>query len=128
MSHRANSYPVSIEPESPSEELVGPLRSTSFSGSAGYVLRNCDRLRQLGVDEIQLTLGLVFSDVASSIFNINQIGEDDNDGLWIDHVHRVIDQVQVRHLTVLWDIYDEPDEWRANGCLSRRDSARRHDA
>ncbi|MGH7258267.1 MAG: hypothetical protein ACREIM_07805 [Nitrospiraceae bacterium] len=28
---------------------------------------------------------------------------------WTAHVHRVIDQVQARQLTVLWDIYNEPD-------------------
>lgn len=109
MRHRANGYLVSFEPESPSEELVRPLRPTSFRGSAGYVLRNYDRLRRLGVDEFQLTLGLVFSDVASSIFNINRIGKDDDYAPWIAHVHRVIDEVQARHLTVLWDIYNEPD-------------------
>ena len=36
MGHRANGYLVSIEPESPSEELVGPLRPTSFRESPGY--------------------------------------------------------------------------------------------
>ena len=43
MSHRANGYLVSVEPDSPASELIEPLRPTSFRGSAGYVFRNYER-------------------------------------------------------------------------------------
>ena len=109
ISHRANGYLVSVEPDSPSQELIEPLRPTSFRGSVGYVFRNYERLRRLGVDEFQVTLGLVFGEVASSIFNINRIGESDDYGPWIAHVHRIVDEVERRKLSVMWDIYNEPD-------------------
>jgi hypothetical protein len=112
MSHRANGYLVSVEPDSPASELIEPLRPTSFRGSAGYVFRNYERLQRLGVDEFQLTLGLIFADFSDGIFDINRIGEDGDYGPWISHIHRIIDQVEARKLTVVWDIYNEPD--RAN--------------
>ncbi len=112
MSHRANGYLVSVEPDSPASELIEPLRPTSFRGSAGYVFRNYERLRRLGVNEFQLTLGLIFADFSDGIFDINRIGEDGDYGPWIGHIHRIIDQVEARKLTVIWDIYNEPD--RAN--------------
>ena len=74
MNHRANGYLVSIEPEEPSMELILPLKPTSFRGNAGYVLKNYDRLKQAGVTEFQLTLGLVFEDLHLQIFDINLIG------------------------------------------------------
>jgi hypothetical protein len=109
MSHRANGYLVSVEPDSPASELIEPLRPNSFRGSAGYVLRNYERLRRLGVQEFQLTLGLIFADFSDSIFNINRIGEDGDYGPWIGHVHKIVDQVVARQLSVIWDIYNEPD-------------------
>jgi hypothetical protein len=107
--HRVNGYLVSVEPDSPTSELIEPLRPTSFRGSVGYVFRNYERLRRLGVDEFQVTLGLIFGEVASSIFNINRIGEHDDYGPWITHVHKIVDQVKERNLSVMWDIYNEPD-------------------
>jgi hypothetical protein len=109
MNHRANGYLVSIEPHEPSMELILPLKPTSFRGNAGYILKNYDRLRQAGVTEFQLTLGLVFSDRPLQIFDINRIGQDGSYDAWLAHVDRVIDQVVDRRLTVLWDIYNEPD-------------------
>ncbi len=109
MNHRANGYLVSIEPHEPSMELILPLKPTSFRGNAGYVLKNYDRLKQAGVTEFQLTLGLVFTDLPLQIFDINHIGQDGSYDAWLAHVDRVIDQVLARHLTVLWDIYNEPD-------------------
>jgi hypothetical protein len=109
MSHRANGYLVSVEPDSPVSPLIEPLRPTSFRGNAGYVLRNYERLRRLGVDEFQLTLGLIFDDFPSSIFDINRIGENDEYQPWIAHVHKIIDQVKAKNLSVIWDIYNEPD-------------------
>jgi hypothetical protein len=109
VSHRANGYLVSVEPDSPATELIEPLRPTSFRGSAGYVFRNYERLRRMGVDEFQLTLGLVFGELASGIFNINRIGDQDDYGPWIAHVHKIIDQAEERKVSVIWDIYNEPD-------------------
>lgn len=109
MNHRANGYLVSIEPHEPSMELILPLKPTSFRGNAGYILKNYDRLKQVGVTEFQLTLGLVFSDLPLQIFDINRIGQDGSYDAWLAHVDRVIDQVVDRRLTVLWDIYNEPD-------------------
>lgn len=109
MNHRANGYLVSIEPTEPGMELILPLRPTSFRGNAGYVLKNYDRLKQAGVTEFQLTLGLVFRDLPLQIFDINHIGHDGSYAPWLAHVDRVIDQVLDRHLSVLWDIYNEPD-------------------
>lgn len=109
MNHRANGYLVSIEPHEPSMELILPLKPTSFRGNAGYILKNYDRLKQAGVTEFQLTLGLVFSDLPLQIFDINRIGQDGSYDAWLAHVDRVIDQVVDRRLTVLWDIYNEPD-------------------
>ena len=109
ISHRANGYLVSVEPDSPASELIEPLRPTSFRGSAGYVFRNYERLRRMGVNEFQLTLGLVFGELASGIFNINRIGENEDYGPWIGHVHKIIDQAEERNASVIWDIYNEPD-------------------
>ena len=109
MNHRANGYLVSIEPAEPSMELILPLKPTSFRGNAGYVFKNYDRLKQAGVTEIQLTLGLVFKDLPLQIFDINQIGQDGSYEPWLAHVDRIIDQVVDRQLSVLWDIYNEPD-------------------
>ncbi len=109
ITHRANGYLVSLEPDSPASELIEPLRPTSFRGNAGYVLRNYERLRRMGVDEFQLTLGLIFGELANSIFDINRIGKNDDYGPWIAHVHKVVDQVEERNLSVMWDIYNEPD-------------------
>jgi hypothetical protein len=119
MSHRANGYLVSVEPDSPPAELIEPLRPTSFRGSAGYVFRNYERLRRMGVDEFQLTLGLIFGELASGIFDINRIGKDDDYGPWIAHVHKIVDQVEERKLSVMWDIYNEPD--RANLPINNND-------
>jgi hypothetical protein len=101
VSHRANGYLVSVEPDSPATELIEPLRPTSFRGSAGYVFRNYERLRRMGVDEFQLTLGLVFGELASGIFNINRIGDQDDYGPWIAHVHKIIDQAEERKVSVI---------------------------
>lgn len=60
ITHRANGYLVSIEPNDPPTSAIAPLRPTSFRGNAGYVFSNYDRLTRLGVTEFQLTLGLVF--------------------------------------------------------------------
>lgn len=109
MNHRANGYLVSIEPTEPPTNLIIPLKPTSFRGNAGYVFSNYDRLARVGVTEFQLTLGLVFDHLALQIFDINQIGLDGNYGPWLTHVDRIIDQVLDRRLTVLWDIYNEPD-------------------
>lgn len=109
MNHRANGYLVSIEPTDPLMELIAPLKPTSFRGNAGYVLNNYDRLKQAGVTEFQLTLGLVFEHRPLQIFDINQIGLDDNYAPWLVHVDHVIDQVLQRQLSVIWDIYNEPD-------------------
>lgn len=109
MNHRANGYLVSIEPTEPPTSLIAPLKPTSFRGNAGYVFSNYDRLTQVGVREFQLTLGLVFHHLALQIFDINQIGLDENYAPWLAHVDRVIDQVLERRLQVLWDIYNEPD-------------------
>jgi hypothetical protein len=68
MNHRANGYLVSIEPTDPPMELILPLKPTSFRGNAGYVLNNYDRLKQAGVTEFQLTLGLVFEHRALADF------------------------------------------------------------
>ena len=110
---------MSVETDSPPPELIEPLRPTSFRGSAGYVFRNYERLRRMGVDEFQLTLGLIFGEVASSIFDINRIGNDDDYGPWIAHVHRMVDEVEARKLSVIWDIYNEPD--RANLPITSND-------
>ena len=109
MNHRANGYLVSIEPTEPSMDLILPLKPTSFRGNAGYVLKNYDRLKQAGVTEFQLTLGLVFNDLHLQIFDINQIGLEGDYAPWLAHVDRIIDQVLDRRLSVLWDIYNEPD-------------------
>ena len=109
MNHRANGYLVSIEPTDPPMELILPLKPTSFRGNTGYVLSNYDRLKQAGVTEFQLTLGLVFEHRALQIFDINQIGFDNNYAPWLAHVDHVIDQVLQRQLSVIWDIYNEPD-------------------
>ncbi len=109
MSHRANGYLVSVEPDSPPSDLIEPLRPRSFRGSAGYVFRNYERLQRLGVEEFQLTLGLIFADFSDSIFNINRIGKDGDYGPWIAHVHKIVDEVEARKLSVIWDIYNEPD-------------------
>ena len=109
MNHRANGYLVSIEPDEPSMESILPLKPTSFRGNAGYVLKNYDRLKQAGVTEFQLTLGLVFKDLPLQIFDINQIGLEGDFAPWLAHVDRIIDQVIDRQLTVIWDIYNEPD-------------------
>jgi hypothetical protein len=119
ISHRANGYLVSVEPDNPATELIEPLRPTSFRGSPGYVFRNYARLRRLGVDEFQLTLSLIFGEVASSIFDMNRIGENDDYGPWIAHVHKIIDQVEERRLSVIWDIYNEPD--RADTPMNRNE-------
>ena len=60
MNHRANGYLVSVEPNEPSTDLILPLKPGSFRGNAGYIFQNYDRLKELGVSEFQLTLGLVF--------------------------------------------------------------------
>ncbi|MCW5799604.1 MAG: Putative Glycoside hydrolase, family 5 [Nitrospira sp.] len=109
MNHRANGYLVSIEPDEPSMEFILPLKPTSFRGNAGYVFKNYDRLKQAGVTEFQLTLGLVFKDLPLQIFDINQIGQEGTYEPWLAHVDRIIDQVADRQLAVLWDIYNEPD-------------------
>jgi hypothetical protein len=109
MNHRANGYLVSIEPNDPSMDLILPLKPTSFRGNAGYVFQNYERLKQAGVTEFQLTLGLVFHHLALQIFDINQIGLDGDFAPWLAHVDHVIDQVLQRRLSVLWDIYNEPD-------------------
>ena len=109
MNHRANGYLVSIEPDEPSMELILPLKPTSFRGNAGYVFKNYDRLKQAGVTEFQLTLGLVFEDLPLQIFDINHIGLEGDYAPWLAHVDRIIDQVVARQLAVLWDIYNEPD-------------------
>ncbi len=109
MNHRANGYLVSIEPTEPTMELILPLKPNSFRGNAGYVFKNYDRLKQAGVMEFQLTLGLVFEDLHLQIFDINQIGLEGNYAPWLAHVDRIIDQVLERQLSVLWDIYNEPD-------------------
>ena len=109
MNHRANGYLVSIEPDEPSMELILPLKPTSFRGNAGYVLKNYDRLKQAGVTEFQLTLGLVFEDLHLQIFDINLIGSEGDYAPWLAHLDRIIDQVVGCRLTVLWDIYNEPD-------------------
>lgn len=109
MNHRANGYLVSIDPTQPSMDLILPLKPTSFRGNAGYVLHNYDRLNEAGVTEFQLTLGLVFHHLAQQIFDINQIGLDGNFLPWLAHVDHIIDQVIERKLSVLWDIYNEPD-------------------
>ncbi len=109
ITHRANGYLVSLQADAPVTEIVQALKPTSFRGSPGYVFANYARLRELGVDEFQLTLGLVFADYAQWIFDINRIGEQDDYGPWLAHVNRVIDVVQSRKLNVLWDIYNEPD-------------------
>ncbi|MDP9132900.1 MAG: hypothetical protein M3M98_07200 [Nitrospirota bacterium] len=109
MNHRASGYLVSVDPSQPSMDLVLPLKPTSFRGNAGHILHNYDRLKEAGVTEFQLTLGLVFHHLALQIFDINQIGMDGNFTPWLDHVDHVIDQVMERRLSVLWDIYNEPD-------------------
>lgn len=109
MTHRANGYLVSIEPTQPSMDLILPLKPTSFRGNAGYIFHNYDRLKEAGVTEFQLTLGLVFHHLALQIFDINQIGLDGNFSPWLAHVDHIVDQVIARKLSVLWDIYNEPD-------------------
>ncbi|MGZ8383295.1 MAG: hypothetical protein ACXWWE_04730 [Nitrospira sp.] len=109
MNHRANGYLVSIEPTQPSMDLILPLKPTSFRGNAGYIFHNYDRLKEAGVTEFQLTLGLVFHHLALQIFDINQIGLDGNFSPWLAHVDHIVDQVIARKLSVLWDIYNEPD-------------------
>ncbi len=109
VTHRANGYLVSIQPDQPATELILPLKPTSFRGSAGYVFANHDRLKQIGVTEFQLTLGLVFGDPTQWIFDINRIGEGDRYEPWVAHVNRIIDEVLARKLSVMWDIYNEPD-------------------
>lgn len=105
MNHRANGYLVSIEPAEPRMDLILPLKPTSFRGNAGYVLKNYDWLKQAGVTEFQLTLGLVFKDLPLQIFDINHIGQDGTYEPWLAHVDRIIDQVLDRQLSVLWGIY-----------------------
>ncbi len=109
MNHRANGYLVSIEPTQPSMDLILPLKPTSFRGNAGYIFHNYDRLKEAGVTEFQLTLGLVFHHLSLQIFDINQIGLDGNFSPWLAHVDHIVDQVITRKLSVLWDIYNEPD-------------------
>ncbi len=109
MNHRANGYLVSIEPSQPSMDLILPLKPTSFRGNAGYIFHNYDRLKEAGVTEFQLTLGLVFHHLALQIFDINQIGRDGDFSPWLAHVDHIVDQVIERKLSVLWDIYNEPD-------------------
>lgn len=109
MNHRANGYLVSITPTQPSMDLILPLKPTGFRGSAGYIFKNYERLKQAGVTEFQLTLGYVFDDLSQQIFDINRIGLDGNFSPWLALVDRVIDQVMERQLSVLWDIYNEPD-------------------
>lgn len=109
MNHRANGYLVSIEPADPPMELIRPLKPTSFRGNTGYILSNYDRLKQAGVTEFQLTLGLVFEHRPLQIFDINQIGLNADYAPWLAHVDHVIDQVLQRRLSVIWDIYNEPD-------------------
>lgn len=109
MNHRANGYLVSITPTQPSMELIFPLKPTGFRGSAGYIFKNYERLKQAGVTEFQLTLGYVFDDLSQHIFDINRIGLDGNLSPWSAHVDRVIDQVMEHRLSVIWDIYNEPD-------------------
>ena len=109
MTHRANGYLVSIEPTQPSMDLILPLKPTSFRGNAGYIFHNYDRLKEAGVTEFQLTLGLVFHHLALQIFDINQIGLDGNFSPWLAHVDHIVDEVIARKLSVLWDIYNEPD-------------------
>jgi hypothetical protein len=109
MNHRANGYLVSIEPNQPSTDLILPLKPGSFRGNAGYVFQNYDRLKEAGVSEFQLTLGLVFHHLAQQIFDINQIGLEGDYSPWLNHIDRIIDQVTARNLSVWWDIYNEPD-------------------
>ena len=109
MNHRANGYLVSIDPDEPGMDVILPLKPNSFRGNAGYVFKNYDRLKQAGVTEFQLTLGLVFKDLPLQIFDINQIGVEGDYAPWLAHVDRIIDQVMDRRLSVLWDIYNEPD-------------------
>lgn len=109
MNHRANGYLVSVEPNEPSTDLILPLKPGSFRGNAGYIFQNYDRLKELGVSEFQLTLGLVFHHLAQQIFDINQIGLGGDYSPWLNHVDHIIDQVTERNLSVWWDIYNEPD-------------------
>ena len=85
------------------------MKPTSFRGNAGYIFHNYDRLKEAGVTEFQLTLGLVFHHLALQIFDINEIGLDGNFSPWLAHVDHIVDQVIARKLSVLWDIYNEPD-------------------
>ena len=109
MNHRANGYLVSIEPSQPATDLIMPLKPGSFRGNAGYVFQNYDRLKEMGVSEFQLTLGLVFHHLAQQIFDINQIGLEGDYAPWLNHIDRIIDRVMERNLRVWWDIYNEPD-------------------
>jgi hypothetical protein len=119
ITHRANGYLVSVEPDSPSSELIEPLRPTSVRGNASFIFGNYERLRRMGVDELQLTLGLIFGELAGRIFDINRIGENDDYGPWIAHVHKLVDEVNARRVDVIWDIYNEPD--RANVPIENND-------
>jgi hypothetical protein len=109
MNHRANGYLVSIEPAQPSMDLIQPLKPGSFRGNPGYIFHNYDRLKEAGVNEFQLTLGLVFHHLALQIFDINEIGRNGDFSPWLAHVDHIVDQVLARRLSVLWDIYNEPD-------------------
>ena len=109
ITHRANGYLVSLESAQPSLDDIRPLRPTSFRGSSRHVLQNYERLQDVGVKEFQLTLGYVFQDLSKDIFDINRIGLDGDYTPWIRHIDHVIDQVLERRLSVLWDIYNEPD-------------------
>src|SRR5690349_15706270 len=93
MNHRANGYLVSIEPSQPATDLIMPLKPGSFRGNAGYVFQNYDRLKEMGVSEFQLTLGLVFHHLAQQIFDINQIGLDGDYTPWLTHIDRIIARV-----------------------------------
>lgn len=119
MSHRANGYLVSVEPDSPASDLIEPLRPTSVRGNAGFIFGNYERLRRMGVDEFQLTLGLIFGELAGRIFDINRIGENDDYEPWTAHVHKLVDEVKARRVEVIWDIYNEPD--RANVPIGNND-------
>jgi hypothetical protein len=109
MNHRANGYLVSIEPTQPAMDLIQPLKPGSFRGNPGYIFQNYDRLKDAGVTEFQLTLALVFHHLALQIFDLNEIGRDGDFVPWLAHVDHIVDQVIQRRLSVLWDIYNEPD-------------------
>jgi len=107
--HRANGYLVSIAPTQPGQDLIVPLKPTSFRGSVRHVLQNYDRLKEAGVHEFQLTVGYTFHDLGMQAFDVNRIGQDGDYTPWLAHVDHLIDQVRARHISVDWDIYNEPD-------------------